>query len=146
MPILNYTTTISPHKTVAELQNILAKAGALSVNTEFDKGEPTAVTFLVKVHDTYVNFRLPCNHEGVYNRLRRDPAVPRKLKTEEQARRVGWRIVKDWVEAQMAIIDAQLASLPEVFLPYAVAPSGRTFYQEFESSRLLANPEVTNEP
>lgn len=137
MPILNYTTKIDPVKTVGEIQAILAKAGALSVNTEYENGLPTAVTFLVQVNGNYVNFRLPSNHMGVFRRIQRDPDVPRNLKTEGQARRVGWRIVKDWVEAQMAIIDAQLATLPEVFLPYAVAPNGKTFYQEFEERQLL---------
>lgn len=137
MPILNYTTKIPAIKTVGEIQAILAKSGALSVNVEFDGGEPTAVTFLVKMNENYLNFRLPSNHQGVFKKIQREREIPPRLKNEEQARRIAWRIVKDWVEAQMAIIEAQLASLPEVFLPYAVAPSGRTFYQEFESSRLL---------
>jgi hypothetical protein len=41
--------------------------------------------------------------------MRGDRKVPRSKCTEDQAQRVAWRIVKDWVEAQMAIVEAQLA-------------------------------------
>lgn len=51
--------------------------------------------------------------------------------------RVAWRIVKDWVEAQMALIESGLAELPEVFLPYAVKPDGRTVYDEFKGNLLM---------
>ena len=64
----------------------------------------------------------------------KDDKVQRKLKTEEQARRVAWRITKDWVEAQMAIVEAQLASLPEVFLPYAVTNTGQTLFEVTKDS------------
>lgn len=46
--------------------------------------------------------------------------------------RVSWRIVKDWVEAQMAIVEAQLAEVGEVFLPYAVTKKGNTLYKELK--------------
>ncbi|MFA4945911.1 MAG: hypothetical protein WC789_14585 [Lentisphaeria bacterium] len=139
MPILNYTTKIHSAKTVGEIQHILARAGARSINIDYDDhAQPVAVTFLVNVTGRLVNFRLPSNWRGVWARLRDDPAVPRNLRTEEQSRRVAWRIVKDWCEAQMAIIDSGLAELTEVFLPYAVNPeSGQTLFQEFQASKLL---------
>jgi len=95
------------------------------------------VTFTVKVAEQWINFRLPSNHAGVWSVLCDDREVPRSLKTEDQARRVAWRITKDWVAAQMAIIDARQAELAEVFLPYAVMPSGRTLFQEVRSGSLL---------
>lgn len=140
MPILNYTTTIADHKTVGEIQAVLARAGAVSVNMEYDQGQPAAIAFVVRIGDNYVNYRLPSNWEGVYKRMSRDRDVPNRFKNEAQARRVAWRIVKDWVEAQVAIIDAGLAVLPEVFLPYAVAPTGRTMWQEFEVHQKLIGP------
>jgi hypothetical protein len=139
MPILNYTTKISTSKTVMEIQKILAKAGAKSINVDYDAtGEPEALTFLVKVGERWVNFRLPVNWRGVLERLYSDTKVPKRSKTEDQSRRVAWRITKVWLEAQMAIIDAQQAELAEVFLPYAVSPqTGRTLFQEFKSGKFL---------
>jgi hypothetical protein len=61
-----------------------------------------------------------------------------RLKTREQAARIAWRIVKDWVEAQLAIIEAEMASRPEVFLPYAQTNTGETIFQRFEKNGLTA--------
>ena len=137
MPLLNYTTTISAHRTVSEIQERLARSGATAISVDYDDGEPVALVFLIRVRDTFVNFRLPSHHQGVWAKLKDDSNVPRKLRTEEQARRVSWRIIKDWVEAQVAIIEAGQAEMAEVFLPYAVTPSGQTLYQEFKGGRYL---------
>ncbi len=136
MAILNYTTKINPAKTVGEIQEILAKHGACSVSTDFDKGMPVAIRFSVAVGDEILNFRLPSNHQGVYRALCKDAAVPKQYKTQEQSQRVAWRIVKDWVEAQMAIIESGLALLPEVFLPYALAPNGQTLFEAVQQKGL----------
>jgi hypothetical protein len=66
--------------------------------------------------------------------MERDRNVPRSKCTEAQAKRVAWRIVKDWVAAQMAIVDAQLADVAEVFLPYAITRTGLTVYQEAQKN------------
>lgn len=59
--------------------------------------------------------------------------------TEAQALRVGWRIVKDWVQAQMAIVESELAKMVQVFLPYAVTKQGNTLYEMIQSdTKLLA--------
>jgi hypothetical protein len=141
MPILNYTTQISAHKTVGEIQKILAKAGAMAVSIDYGAGgSPVALTFVIRVREIPVNFRLPSRHEGVYTRLKNDPGVPPRFRNEAQARRVAWRIVKDWVEAQLAIIDAGQAELAEVFLPYAITSTGRTLFQMVEAGNFLIGP------
>jgi hypothetical protein len=139
MPILNYTTKIDSYKTISEIQQILARNGAKKMIVDNDNaGLPTALTFCIDWHGSPLAFALPCNFEGVLKAMKKSSKVPRSLCTEEQALRVGWRIVKDWVEAQMAIVEAQLASIAEVFLPYAVTKSGNTLYQYIETdSRLL---------
>ena len=49
----------------------------------------------------------------------------------EHAYKVAWRILKDWVLAQMAIVEAGAAQLAEVFLPYALQPDGKTMFEAF---------------
>lgn len=138
MPILNYTTKIDPGRTVGEIQSILAKAGAASVKVDFEKGEPVAVSFLVLVGERLLPFRLPADCEGVYRVLAADRDVPRGLRTREQANRVAWRVVKDWVEAQMAFIQSGQATLAQLFLPHALMPNGRTMYEQVvEDPRFL---------
>ena len=129
MAILNYTTGIDPHKTVGEIAQMLARAGATDVLMQYHEGKPVGVSFNIHA----VQFRLPCNYQGVYKAMQK-ANVERRYRTEDQALRVGWRIVKDWIEAQLAIIEAGLASTQEVFFPYALLPSGETVYEKAQAT------------
>lgn len=139
MPILNYTTKIDSYKTITEIQQKLSKAGANKMIIDNSaNGLPIALTFCIDWHGSPLAFSLPCNFEGVLKAMRRSSKVPRNLCTDEQALRVGWRIIKDWVEAQLAIVEAELAAMAEVFLPYAVTKSGTTLYNHIQTdSKLL---------
>lgn len=135
MPILNYTTQITVEKTVGQIQAILAKAGAQAVLIEYDDERVvSSVSFRLMHNAAMVSFRLPAQLDPIYVILQRDDAVPRKLKCREQAARVAWRIIKDWVEAQLAIVDAEQAEMVEVFLPFAQnEKTGKTVFEELEA-------------
>jgi hypothetical protein len=143
MPILNYTTKIDSYKTITEIQQILSKHGATKMIVDNDNiGNPIALTFCINWNGSMTAFALPCNFEGVLRAMKHNKKVPRSLCNEEQALRVGWRIVKDWVEAQMAIVEAQLSSLAEVFLPYAVTKSGNTLFKLLNNDKGLLLPDA----
>lgn len=137
MGILNYTTKISAERTIAEIQQILVKHGATKIMVDYEDGKPSAVQFGLKLNNQLVGYKLPCNYTGVQQAMERDKSIRRDYKTEERAIWVSWRIVKDWVEAQMAIVEAGLALLPEVFLPYAVMKSGNTLFQHIKTEEGL---------
>jgi hypothetical protein len=137
MAILNYTTTIKASKTVGEIQEMLAEKGARRIEIEYDDNRlPDGVYFGLQVNQVPVLFRLPCNTEGVYNALVRE-RVPGKYQNRLHARNVAWRIIKDWIEAQLAIVEAGQAKMAEVFMPYAIDAEGRTMFQAFESHQKL---------
>lgn len=50
----------------------------------------------------------------------------------------GWRIIKDWLQAQLAIITIGMAKIEQVFLPYAQMKNGVTFYDTLRSSKFQA--------
>ena len=51
----------------------------------------------------------------------------------EQATRVGWRIIKDWLEAQLALFFLQMVKIEEIFLPYMYNDkTGQTMFQMLE--------------
>lgn len=137
MAILNYTTTIKAEKTIMEIQQILVSHGATKIVTDYSKGIPTSVTFCVELKGQIVGFSLPARYQGVLHAMKNDRKVPRRLVTDEQAVKVSWRIIKDWVEAQMALVEAELAELAEVFLPYAITKDGITLYNHIDTERLL---------
>lgn len=137
MPIKNYTTVIKVEKTAMEIQAALAKAGAQAVLFEYDEKERgllVCISFKLRVAgDFLVAFRLPGRVDGVLLTLQRQK-VPRSYCNREQAAKVAWRIVRDWVLAQLALVEAEIAGLAEVFLPYADAGDGETLYQKFTGS------------
>ncbi len=136
MPILNYTTSISVDKTVGQIQAMLAKAGAQAVLVEYDDERIlSSVSFRIEYNGTMVSFRLPAQLDPVYVILQNDYQVPRKLRCREQAARVTWRIIKDWVEAQLAIVEAEQVEMVEVFLPFAQNPStGETVFTQLANN------------
>lgn len=133
MPILNYTTSIAATKTVGEIQTMLTDAGVNRLMIENDaQRQPVALAFELHEH----SYRLPCRHEAVYLRLLRDRKVPARLSTREQALRVAWRILKDWTEAQLAIIETGMVQADEVFMPYQLLSNGQSFYEQYNARQL----------
>lgn len=134
MPILNYTTKMSVEQTVNDIQKILVKAKASAILTEYGPdGNPSAISFHILLNKNDVKFRLPVDVDGVTRTLRFD----KRYKNEAHARRVAWRIVKDWIDAQMALIYAQMADLGQVFLPYATNDRGESFYSQIKKSGFM---------
>lgn len=136
MPILNYTTEVDAMKTAGQIQGILASKGARQISIDYDgEGIPVAVEFMIIFNNNPVRYRLPCNVEGVFQAMRKyGSKVPPRYQNKDQARRVAWRIVKDWVEAQLALVEAAQAQMAEVFLAYAVHESGQTLFQYFTNN------------
>ena len=94
-----------------------------------DNGVICSMSFRIMSPNGPLSYRLPINTQGVYKALMSDRKVPKRLKTKEQAARVALRILKDWIEAQIAIVEAEMADLKEVFLPYAQNTEGKTLYE-----------------
>jgi hypothetical protein len=134
MALLNYTTQIAAEKTVMEIQQILAVGGASAIATEYSNGAITAVSFRIATPFGLTTYSLPCDIAAVQRILEKQSQagkVPPRLVTYEQAARVGWRIVKDWIEAQLALVQTQMVTIDQVFLPYARTPGGETVYQRY---------------
>ena len=137
MPLLNYTTKVPVNRTLTEIQELLAKAGAYSVATTFGAGGvPSGVVFQVPTAYGLRHFALPVYADRVAAVMKRQ-RIDGKYKNPEQAQRVGWRIVKDWLEAQLAIIETEMVTLDQVMLPYMQDDtSGRTVYELYAENQL----------
>lgn len=132
MPILNYTTTIDAHKTVTEVQRLLATHGARAIMVEYDQaGNPTGLAFQIMRGDYLLRYRLPCRHTNILAILRKDPAVRPTQRTPAHALRVAWRILLNWCEVQIALIEAEMATIDEVFFPYMLTGSDRTIHEQW---------------
>lgn len=137
---LNYTTTIPVTQTMAECQSILAAAGAASVAVHFEDGSPAGLSFSLRTPHGMRNFTLPVDvaamqavlvqaeRAGEFAALKKSSA---KWVSREHAANVAWRVVKDWLEANLALIAAQMATLDEVMLPFLHVGESRTLYQAY---------------
>jgi hypothetical protein len=136
MPLLKYTTEIDADKTAMEISKMLSKAGATAILTEYNKEEEyvSAIAFRILLNNQPLEFRLPCDWKPVLTLLERDPKVPRRLINQPQAVRVAWRIVRNWVEAQLAIIETRMVKTEQVFLPYAIMRDNKTLYEHVQAN------------
>lgn len=139
MPILNYTTDVPVERSMGEVIGALTRRGVTRISTTFDDdGAPAGIAFTMKTDYGPREFELPVRTEGVLAAMQRDPKVPKSKQTPEQAARVAWRIAKVWLEAQSALIDAELAKLDEVMLPYMIDSKGRTAYEVIRADGMRA--------
>jgi hypothetical protein len=135
MPIAGYSTTVDAAKTAAEVSAMLAKRGASRIMTEYgDGGRATGLSFEIRAEYGVRGFELPIRAQGVLETLKRDRAEKRYL-TIEQAEKVAWRLVRDWLRAQLALIDAGSVSLDEVFFPWMIAGERGTMHEIYVSQQ-----------
>lgn len=138
MPILNYTTKVDVEKTVSEISKMLSKAGAKAILTEYHpEGYVEALSFRINLNGNDIGFRLPTDWKPILLILENDRKVPRSMTNQTQAVRVAWRIIKDWIEAQLALIETRMVTTEQVFLPYAITKSGNTLYEAIKENPTL---------
>ena len=63
--------------------------------------------------------------------------IPGRYANEEHAYRVAWRIIKDWIEAQMSLLETEMVRMEEIFLPYVITGTGQTVYQVMAEKHFL---------
>lgn len=136
MPLLNYTTSVPTARTISHVQGLLVSAGARSIATAYSgTGTPTGMAFTVDTPLGPRGFELPVQVDRVEAVLKKERVAPRYC-TPEHAERVAWRILKDWVAAQLAITRTEMATLDQVMLPYMRADDGRTVYELYLDQQL----------
>lgn len=137
MSLYKYTTQIEPQRTIAEIGDMLIAYDVVGLLTEYEGRQVKSVSFSIKIGEQNVQFRMPCNWRGVHEIMKNDPKCTPKLRTEEQAIRVAWRIIHAWIEAQLAMVEVNMVTLPQIFLPYAVMHDGLTIADKFTSNPQL---------
>jgi hypothetical protein len=135
MPILNYTTKVDAPVTIAEITLKLVKHGARKILQEYEPdGRIHAISFTVMTPAGERGIRMPAKAEAVLKVLTRQ-----KVKADiNQAERVAWRDIKDWVEAQLALLETEMVSMEEAFFPYLLDDSGeKTLFDAYREKQAL---------
>ena len=138
MAIIKYTTEIDARKTVGEVNGILASNGAKAVLVEYDQGRPVALAFKLDTSRGEMGYRLPANPHAILRILERD-RVDRRYRNLDQATRVAWRIIKDWVASQAALAESEMVEMEEIFLPYLLLSDKQTVFERWKGGYLLTS-------
>ena len=141
MPLLNYTTKIPAEQTAAEIMSILVKKGATDILTHYGPGGmATGLKWRMETASGTLAFSLPINAEAVFEILTRDQVMKTNPAARmQQANRTAWRIIKEWILAQMALIETEMVTVEEVFLPYMLTGK-QTLYQALSNGDLKMLP------
>ena len=130
--IKNYTSNSA--QTFAKIQKVLINHGAKQILNDYNNlGQIIGLSFTLEINNKIIGFKLPARIEAV-KKIFDNEGYRYK---EDQPYKTAWANIKDWLEAQMALIDTQQVKLEEVFLPYAVGRDGKTFFESIESKGYL---------
>ena len=139
MNIKNYTSSVPVINSIGKIEFRLAQAGATHIAKSYEREKPTGMIFQIPVNNTPLTFKLPAKIEKVRDYLinqRNKPPKPEARKTIElQAERTAWKILADWIDIQVSLIQLDQAEPAEVFLPYSYNPAtDQTLFEIVKSS------------
>ena len=166
MFLKNYTSDVPVSQTIDRIEKVLIKCGVAGIMKEYGPtGQVSALTFKIVLNGAapWV-IRMPANVQKAWDalwlnyadgdklsedgmRLHWSPyKKKRKADFREQAERTAWKIVQDWIEVQMSMVQMQQADFREVFLPY-VWDGKRTYFHSLRESGFAGLlPEKTEAP
>lgn len=132
--IANKSTTVPPEKSVSEIQQMLVAARASAIMVDYEQGEPVSISFKIHRSNTTLSFQLPCNWQGTLAAMQR-ARLPKSMLIPSHAKRVAWRILRDWLRAQLSLIESGATTMEEVMLPWCLIAAGQTV-----ASKMLTGP------
>jgi len=140
--VKNYSSSIAINRIFTKLQKVLAEHGAKHIVFDYgDDGKIYGMTFVIETAGRKIPIKLPARVDKAASLLERQYREglikSRKVLEPEQAYRVAWRNILDWVDAQMALLDIEMAKIEEIFLPYMADQTGKTFFELMEKSDFL---------
>lgn len=140
--IANYSTEVPSDKSVSEIHRMLSGV-ATAVMVDYENGEAASISFRIdKIRENgggrlQLGFRLPCDWKRTLKVMHSNRTIPPRLKSPQQARRVAWRIVRDWLRAQLSLIEIDQVDTEQALLPYAITPSGETLYERIQRDNFV---------
>lgn len=146
----NYTTTVPWEKTVGRIESLISEMGAHAIQKDLSGGVLKAMRFAIYLpgdDKREVFVRLPADEDAVYEVLRRRAkrwTYSMEAGVREQARRTAWKIMQDWLEIQLTLIQLQRVEFLQVFLSY-VWDGESTFYDRLKTGSFKQLEERTGD-
>lgn len=125
-------------KTLARIQKALIDHKVKNISFQYDDaGRCDGLIFALEINGQMTGFKLPANYKKVEAIFQRESKWELDSKQKEQAYRTAWANIRDWVEAQMALIETEMVKIEQVFLPYMVDNQGQTYFEHLEKKQFL---------
>ncbi len=141
----NYTSDVPVSRTISRIEEIIARAKANDITKAYDNGRLVALCFGIYLpNGKLVTIRLPANTDAVYEALMKKihkPQTGTAARVREQAERTAWKLMQDWIEVQLSLVEMQQAELAQVFLPY-LWDGRQTLFQVWKKENYKALPET----
>lgn len=144
--IKNYTSTVPAERSVVSIEKKLVRQKAKNIMKQYGPdGKLDSICFIIEVNGKDMPFKLPAKVNRVQEVLVGLVKRPRKgtlSKVAEQAERTAWKLVADWVDVQMSLIELGQAEFLEIFLPYVYDPSRmQTFFEKIRDGNYKLLPQ-----
>ena len=128
------TTKKSPEQTGAEIANVLKNYGLAKFMTDYKNGEVIGCIFAIEIDGKEIPMKLPVNWKPLLEMAKMGETKYIKPGDTAQAKRVAWRQVFRWMEAQLSLVEIGMVKIQEVFLPYMMVNEKQTLFELMESN------------
>lgn len=128
--IKNYTSTVPANKSIQCIEDKLVRQGAKNIFKDYNNGTLTSISFIIAKEGRLHPFKLPAKVDNVERLFKRKYPRTNRKKLHEQAERTAWKIMNDWIDIQMSLIELEQAEFMEIFLPYLYDPRTKQTYFE----------------
>lgn len=132
--IKNYTSTVPVSRSVQHIEDCLVRYGAKNIMKMYDSDKKLeSLCFIVPVERKEIPFKVPANVAQCEKILRASIRRPKPGTIERisgQAERTAWKLMSDWVDIQMSLIELKQVEFMQVFLSYVYFPSTNQTYFE----------------
>jgi hypothetical protein len=139
----NYTSETPVEISLAKIEALVVKHGATQFFKEYQAGRVVGVVFIISLLSGELPIRLPARVEQVRQKLYGKRSTY-TVAMEEQARRTAWANIRDWLDAQMALIETEQVKLEEIFLPYMTDRSGKTLFEYMQANQFKLPQPASN--
>lgn len=136
----NYTS--GGRNTFEKIQEILSYHGAQKIMFDYENRKVAAISFAMEIEGQIMGFKIPAYVENVTqilyggkDRWNREKKITQLQK--DQAYKTAWANIRDWIDAQMALVATKQAKINHIFLPYLVMGNGETLANHIEKNPSL---------
>ena len=140
MPIKNYTSQVPAKRSIDYIETQLVKHGARTIVKLYDENKIiNGIWFVMSVDGKDIPFKLPARIKECEIVLKSNLGPRARSDTykkiPKQAEMTAWKILSDWIEAEMAMIELGQRKITEAFLSCIYdQKNDQTFYEKVKDN------------